>query len=288
VSAQLAFESGEADGIWMPGGGPQLIHDLTPKGFVPDKFPGLSFNLIPSSGNPDSPWSYVKVRQAADYAIDKVGISTSILYGISTPMYQIACKYQAPYDPDLEKRAFDKAKALQLMEEAGYADGFDTNIYVGEQLNGNHIPAIQANLQAVGIRASIQVVSVGKWIDMETNGWDEGVVYSPQGAGPFGQFVQRYWIRPTFANWSSGIYWTALYRPAAQDAIIDSYLKEPTDAGQIDLGKQLTKLYYDEAVVINLWEGPDAYMLTTKVHDTKFGLNGIGGEFDYLNAWMEK
>jgi len=288
VTAELSFEKGEADMIWEIGGPAQLLHNLVPKGYKNvDLSPGLAWVLVPSSGNPNSPWAKQQVREAAEYAIDKKGITDTVLYGYATPLTQICISNQLPYDPSYQGRGYDPAKARQLLTAAGYPNGFKTNLYIAEQINGNYMPAIQANLKAVGIDATLQVVSTGKWIEMETNGWDEGLDMSPQGAGPFGQFIMRYWIRPTQPNWSSGLYWKTMYRPPELDDLINKYLAEPTSQGQITSGRAVVKLMTDQALAIQLWVANDAHLMKDYVHDTNFGTAVlVDGIFNFTGAWM--
>ena len=80
----------------------------------------IVFNLLA----PDTPWQDVKVRQAINYAIDKQSLIATMLCGPlqegvwalpTAPWYDSSLKPAYPYDLTM---------AQQLMEEAGYADGF--------------------------------------------------------------------------------------------------------------------------------------------------------------------
>ena len=72
--------------------------------------------------------SDVRVRQAMNYAIDKEAYCQVMYQGYGTPATSVApasilyYEEQTPYDYDLEK-------AKSLMEEAGYADGFDLTLW---------------------------------------------------------------------------------------------------------------------------------------------------------------
>ncbi len=102
----------------------------------------------------DNPLTKTKVRQAVVYAIDRATMARQLMQGgsraIDTPCYptQFGCDAGAamhyPYDP---------AKAKQLLAEAGYPNGFDTELvtYDLPQWAGT----VQAYLKAVGINANI-------------------------------------------------------------------------------------------------------------------------------------
>jgi len=97
---------------------------------------GRSFRPVPDSANADSPWSNIKVRQAAEYAIDKIAIARALGYGFKTEAYQLPSPSNPAYNPNLTgKRLYDLAKAKALLAEAGYPNGFKTKIIA--QTGGN-------------------------------------------------------------------------------------------------------------------------------------------------------
>jgi peptide/nickel transport system substrate-binding protein len=117
----------------------------------------------------ENPLTNEKVRQAVATAIDRVTMAKQLVQGdsraLDTPCYptQFGCDLTAavryPYDP---------AKAKALLAEAGYPNGFDTEIVTYElsQWSG----AIQAYLKAVGINAKITSLQVGAQIQRVQQG----------------------------------------------------------------------------------------------------------------------
>jgi peptide/nickel transport system substrate-binding protein len=89
------------------------------------------YTMWPDSKNPDSPWSNVKVRMAAEYAIDREGLYSAFGYGFGGPAYQVATSASLAFDPALASkyRKYDLAKAKQLLTEAGFPNGFKTTLY---------------------------------------------------------------------------------------------------------------------------------------------------------------
>jgi ABC-type transport system substrate-binding protein len=114
-------------------------------------------NLTPDSIDPDSPWSNVKVRMAAEYALDKESMAKTFGMGYTVPAYQICAPSSQGNDPSLTPRKYDPAKAKQLLAEAGYPNGFKTTIIAAPfGLNQDQIVAVQAFFKAVGIQADLQ------------------------------------------------------------------------------------------------------------------------------------
>ncbi|MFN4089857.1 MAG: ABC transporter substrate-binding protein [Alphaproteobacteria bacterium] len=102
----------------------------------------------------DHPFTNVKVRQAVAHAIDRESIAKNLIGGASrvvhTPCYptQVGCTQDVPqyeYNPD---------KAKELLAEAGFPNGFVTDIYAYRE---RHLTeATMGYLQAVGIRTNLK------------------------------------------------------------------------------------------------------------------------------------
>ncbi|THF74157.1 ABC transporter substrate-binding protein [Cohnella fermenti] len=111
----------------------------------------------------DGPWKDVKVRQAANYAIDREGMSAALLNGAATPATQPMYSGHEWYSEDGEPYTYDPEKAKQLLAEAGYPNGFSTTFIVPTSGSGNMWPIqmneyVQKNLKAVGIDVKIESI----------------------------------------------------------------------------------------------------------------------------------
>ena len=73
------------------------------------------------SANPKSPFANLKVRQAAQYAIDGAAIVKGIFYGEAEPANQFAYKGHWGYNPSVVGYPYNPTKAKQLLAEAGFA-----------------------------------------------------------------------------------------------------------------------------------------------------------------------
>ena len=105
--------------------------------------------------DPKSPWADKRVRQAANYAIDRQALSDAETLGASRPAgnhVPRTFEFALPLDP----YPYDPARAKKLLAEAGYPNGFDAGelhqlppyFTLGE--------AIVNYFQAVGIRIKMR------------------------------------------------------------------------------------------------------------------------------------
>jgi ABC-type transport system substrate-binding protein len=146
--------------------------------------PYLVFNL-----QADTPLKNVAVRQALEYAINKVAMAK--IYGgllFNVPLNQVfgpgAQGYIPGYDPyPTPNNAGDAAKCKQLLAKAGYPNGFSLVDYY--RTDGNH-PAIfeevQRDLGACGVTVTGKGISQGYYTSsgilassasqLATMGWD--------------------------------------------------------------------------------------------------------------------
>ena len=115
----------------------------------------------------DHPFEDVRVRQALNYAIDKEAIIETIFEGVGSPSsapvvpavfgYEQVGPYE--YDPD---------RARELLEEAGFGDGFEIELY---HPTGRYpqdvvvIEAVQAMLAEVGVTANLTTYDWGTYLD---------------------------------------------------------------------------------------------------------------------------
>lgn len=129
------------------------------------------------------PLDNVEVRRAINMAINKERI-VRIINGRAIPANQPLPPAMPGYDKEYEGYPYDVAQAKALLEEAGYGDGFDTEIYV---MNTDPQPriaqAIQQDLAQVGVRAEIKslaqanVIAAGGDKDQAPMVWSGGMAW---------------------------------------------------------------------------------------------------------------
>ncbi|MDR1943328.1 MAG: ABC transporter substrate-binding protein [Synergistaceae bacterium] len=115
-----------------------------------------------------------KVREAIGYAIDR----KALVHDLLRDTVSLAATFIPPsmlgFDRDAPEFEYSIEKAKKLMEEAGYAKGFEVDGYIrGEQANGPYgrtLLAVQEQLKAIGITVNIVQVDSGSWSDIRRSG----------------------------------------------------------------------------------------------------------------------
>ncbi|MCB2107851.1 MAG: ABC transporter substrate-binding protein [Rhodobacteraceae bacterium] len=120
---------------------------------------GTVYAIALNAEREGSPFTDRRVRQAANYAVNKEQIAEVLFHGTTVPMGQPASRITAGYDPEIPVYPHDPERARGLLREAGFADGFDLRM----EVITNAVPAdaamfasVARNLTDVGIRTEVR------------------------------------------------------------------------------------------------------------------------------------
>jgi ABC-type transport system substrate-binding protein len=276
VTALISFKAGEAQLI--AGIDAKDAPDLQKAGFqiLKSSRPGILY-LIPDGANKDSPWSNIKVRQAAEYAIDRTAIS-SLGGGFWQPLTQFALPSDARYIQALTPRNYDVAKAKQLLTEAGYPNGLKSTLIAGTTYNRDVLVALQTYLKNAGIDCALDVQDAAKFGLARTNGWKDGLLCV---ATPFLGTLQS-----AFTSLGPGFY-PSMYRDTWQNKM-DQAVAEPNYDKRMALMKDMMQILFNDAMAIPLWTSSDLTAVSNTLKgDFQWGL-GHPNFYEPQNAWLSK
>src|SRR5438552_6219838 len=132
-----------------------------------EKTPGLALKPVvlqapnwlyfPEQWDPKSPWHDLRVRQAANLAIDREGMSKALFLGYCKTTNSIipdTFEYYWPPPPAV----YDPVKAKKLLAEAGYPNGFDAGLFYCDSSYSNSGEVAVNYFQEVGIRARLEPI----------------------------------------------------------------------------------------------------------------------------------
>ena len=195
-----------------------------------------------------------RVRQAINYAIDVHGLNEALTGGDGVVIPTLV---NPPNDhPDLDPYPYDPERARELLEEAGWGDGFTISIdWSSPPDTGIAAEAMVPYLEAVGIQ--IESVNALDYTSVFVPRWAEGTLAAIYGYGHGGveMFAEMdlWTVHPdrttNSTNWEG---------PEA-DRFMELYAQlesAATREEQLQLGYELQELVYEEALSVVFWQMP--------------------------------
>jgi peptide/nickel transport system substrate-binding protein len=117
----------------------------------------------------EQPTMDAKVRQAMNYAVDVDAIIDALFDGFAKPAIGYVATSELGYD-NAEPFGYDPAKAIELLTEAGYPDGFamDMACPAGAYTHFEEVcEAVAGYLGEVGIDVTLEIMESGHYWDLE-------------------------------------------------------------------------------------------------------------------------
>jgi peptide/nickel transport system substrate-binding protein len=245
-STRLAqLKNGEVDIAYLMVGaiGEEVKRDPRLR-LIPSGGQSVQWLCLHDQADPKSPWHDVRVRLAANYAIDKQAISDVESYGAAPVMGSIIPK-EFEFALPLEPYAYNPERAKQLLKEAGYPNGFDAGEITATVQYSSPTEAAVNFLAAVGIRARIRTMERAAWL----TAWKEKKIHGMGfcGAGGFGNAVTR--IENYFI--SSGTY--AYVNHPDIDELFRQQDVETDVSKRAAILLEIQRLAYDRALFVPLY-----------------------------------
>jgi len=217
---EAAFRTGKIDSMgnltW------EQFNELSAQ--MPYKFDylqGYAFFSQPTGreDKPELPFQSLQVRQAMNYAVDKVAIAKDYykgqadVMGYPYPNSKGDAPYYTPLDqlPQLDQELIKGGnieKAKQLLTDAGYPNGFNTVIGVSAtSTDVDLLSIVKQDLAKVGITMAIKTMEQGTFNTMDrARNWDEmWMKNSKQGFMPYYMFELRSASNDSAAFWDSPV-----------------------------------------------------------------------------------
>lgn len=240
--------------------------------------------------NLQKPFTDPRVRQAINYAINKEALAKVAFSGYARPVTGVV-----PEKIDMAAKTgpwpYDPKKARELLKEAGYPQGFETELWSGynNTTAQKAIQFIQQQLRQVGIKTTLRSLEAGQRVALVESvqdpmkagmrlyyiGWSNSTAEVDLGLRPL--FHSESWA-PVLAN-------EGFYKNPDVDRLLDDAIREP------DEGKR--RALYGE-VQQKIWQdAPWAFLVTEDVTGASskklknFRLDAAGG-YDFYEAELVK
>jgi peptide/nickel transport system substrate-binding protein len=278
TTAAAALQSGEVD-FWYQGSSALDWKNFKGMGYnVLQYKAGLYQGLFPNTVSPDSKFQDIKLREALEYALDKPAIAQALGFGFYPPLDQLAGQGNMGYDPSLQVRGYDVAKAKQLVSDAGFPNGCPISLLI------QNVPAsvdagesIKGYLDQAGFQTTLDLADPGRFFaSVFGTGWDD-VVQMFYGMVDLNSYFDWFSTDP-----KSNLADMARTDYQHQEDSIASTL--PTSDEQNQAMQKLLDSVYDAANVIPLWVVPAVTIAPDYFHHDTYK-HGFIRE-DWENFWM--
>jgi peptide/nickel transport system substrate-binding protein len=166
---RTALITGDIDwAFWVPA---QAVEELDARDdVVIDSAPAGAYYYI-GVNTTEGPLADARVRQAISFAVNRDNVAAAAEFGnaeVTQDPIPSSSAWHFGYSP----YAYDPERARDLLAEAGYADGFEMEImpttFIEASIRAAQV--IQADLAAVGIRASIRTLEWAEWLQEQGDG----------------------------------------------------------------------------------------------------------------------
>jgi glutathione transport system substrate-binding protein len=153
----------------LQAGEAQFIYPLPPEmASVAERNPKLDIITKPSivtwyvaMNNLKKPFNDPRVRQALNYAVDKKAYAKIVYNGYADPMDSVVPP-GLPFYVKQSEWPFDVAKAKELLKEAGYPDGFETEVFAGNNTTSiRAMQFLQQQLAQVNVKVKTTPLEAG-------------------------------------------------------------------------------------------------------------------------------
>jgi peptide/nickel transport system substrate-binding protein len=290
TTQELLFRKGEIDTPPLDADIQQRLKDTGQFKFVPSDTVATFWELVPDSANADSPWANKKVREAAEYAIDKEAIAAKLGGPTAVPQYQWGPIGTYAYIPDLPARKYDPAKAKALLAEAGYPNGFKTTAYVGttQQFVRDMELSVYEYWRKVGIDTAYNQLTLATLQEKSRSGWSNGVMDSSPRIVPD-------WLSGAWGNYSTAAAAqtkASMFRSPDLDALMMK-AKSTADMAERDrLAKEVNRFISENAMSIQIYSGGGigGNLYQKNVQNVGGGINvwGASQYWGNVDVWKSK
>lgn len=256
--------------------------ELKAQGYDVQTFIGQIVEISVDTTTPESIWYDKRVREAAEYAVDKETICKFLGEGWVKPHYEIIHSIHDFGDPGTTPRKYNLEKAKELLAEAGYPEGFKTSMQYTGMLDSDFVLALQEDLSEVGIELELDIFTPAAGRELE---------WSPHEGNELRLAALRYDPPNLLGAVRMGLSSTWPGHPSTKrtegfEERFQQAMNEVDPDKQLELLMEMEKLAYEDAMLVPLWNSPMFCVYTPKLRDSNWYPSGPFQELQY--AWFEK
>lgn len=194
------------------------------------------------------------VRQALNHAVDKEAMINAFFAGKGQPAKNPIPPTVDGYNDDIQGYPYDPEKAKELLKEAGYADGFEMELWA-MPVSRPYMPDankvaefLQASFAEIGVRAKIVTYEWATYLDKVKNGEADTFLLGWTGTnGDADDFIYTLWHEDNIGSMNSTYYANQELNNILSEARMIS-----DQARRNELYKRAQEIMYEDPPIIPL------------------------------------
>jgi peptide/nickel transport system substrate-binding protein len=203
-----------------------------------------------------APFNNVKVRQAINMVVDKQALIDAFYSGMATPAATVLPPGSWAFNKNIQSYPLDVQKAKQLLSDAGFPDGFQTELWA-MPVTRPYMPqpekvatALQADLATIGIKAKIVTYDWATYLKKTSDGEEPMCVLGWSG----GTWDPRTYLYILFdgVNATPGGYNISFYKNPEVDKLLDQAQQVADQTQRADLYQKAEELIHTDTPVVPL------------------------------------
>jgi peptide/nickel transport system substrate-binding protein len=198
------------------------------------------------------PFDDIRVRRALGMALDLDGIVKAVFRDGGQACFGAVPPNGKYYDASYNTHEFDAQGAKELLSEAGYPDGFKTEIWTNDRKERVDVATIMQNqLKQIGVDAGIKVMESGAyWTALEKGDHDMYLVGYYAATPDFGPAMYS-----TFHSSQNGINTYTNYKNEVLDKLLEESNRTPDGPEREKIFAEIQRILSEERTMLFMQVG---------------------------------
>jgi peptide/nickel transport system substrate-binding protein len=267
----LELRTGSAD-LTINDAPPDIAHRLAQEGLTVIESQGVDYNYIGLNLR-DPVLRDKRVRHAIGYAVDRQAIVDHLRRGLAQPAVGVLAPVAWAFEPDVHQFTYDVARAMRLLDEAGYPDPDGDGPLPRLRLTLKTSTDEFVRLQATVIQENLRLAGIA----VDVRSYEFATFYADVLAGN-AQMYTLQWVGVTDPDMLRRLYHSSQVPPSGfnriyysnpeVDRLIDRATAAMTSEEQRTYYSAVQKIVAEDAPYISLW-------YKTNVAVTRPNISGI-------------
>lgn len=230
----------------------------------------------------EGPLEDKRVRQAIAHMVDKEEIMEGIYFGVGREMKGAIQEELLGYNENLEDLDYDPERAKELLNEAGYEDGFDLTVMTNDSPERVDLAVLmQEKLEEIGINLEIEQLEWGAYLEAVSNG--EHDLFILGWPNPVGDPDQSFWpmVHSSMQGASGN---RSFYENEEVDSLLEQGRQELDEGKREEIYQRVDEILIEDQPFVSIRQAQSANAARTEVQGLE--INNFNKP-DFRNVTLE-